>query len=100
MLDNLTPAEHKLNPPTGWLCTEASALQLMYDLSGAAIMCDAMMLPNHPSAPIIWSTSCDVGHSLTVGFSTQLSMEVCVPFLHLPLPLTCPPKKRIYTTKG
>jgi len=64
--DNLAPSERALNPPTGWTCSDAAAVQFTYDLGGAAIAHDPTTPPNHPFASTFWTGSCDAGQ-LTPG---------------------------------
>ncbi|KAH9976993.1 phosphoglycerate mutase-like protein [Russula compacta] len=65
--DNLAPSERELNPPTGWTCSNAGAVQFTFDLGGAAIAHDATTPPDHPFASTIWSGSCDAGQLTPEG---------------------------------
>lgn len=64
--DNLAPLERTLGPPGGaaWDC--AGAVQLTYDLGGAAIAHTATTPAQHPFARAMWHGTCDAGQ-LTPG---------------------------------
>jgi hypothetical protein len=59
------PFERNINPHGGWICSD-EAVQLTYDLCGAAIAHDPMTPHGHPFASMIWAGSCGVGQ-LTPG---------------------------------